>query len=122
MNWVVLTRVLCVLGVLLHVYQFSLASTTASSWMLVGLLFLSCPPYAIAWALTTSKSWQLSGLGIALACLLADCLMHYAVFIAPKSSTAALGLVAMPLWNLLVTAPVGAGLGWLIARWLRQKH
>jgi hypothetical protein len=121
MNAVVLTRVVCVLGVLLHAYQLSLASADAKPLFLAGLLIFSCLTYAIAWFLSRSKSWQLPGLGIALASLVADSFMHYSVFIAPKSSTAALGLLAMPFWNLLLTAPVGAGIGWLLARWLKQR-
>ena len=40
----------------------------------------------------------------------------YSAFIHPTSSTAALGLLFMPLWNLLFFAPVGALLGWLISK------
>jgi hypothetical protein len=121
MNAVLLTRVLCILGVLLHVYQLSLTAADAKPLFLVGVLIFSCLTYAIAWFLSRSKSRQLSALGVALASLVADSWMHYSVFIAPKSSTAALGLLAMPFWNLLLTAPVGAGIGWLLARWLKQR-
>jgi hypothetical protein len=118
MNPVLVTRVVCILGVLLHVYQFSLASGADAYFLRGVLLLLSCVPYAIAWVLAASASWRWSGLGVAVLCLLADGMMHYAVFIAPQSSTAGLGLVALPLWNLLATAPVGAALGWLANRWL----
>jgi hypothetical protein len=120
MNAVLLTRVLCALGVLLHIYQASLASPDAKPLVMFGLLIFSCLTYAIAWFMSRSKSRYMLGLGIALACLAADSVMHYSVFIAPKGSTAALGLLALPFWNLLVTAPVGAGIGWLLARWLKQ--
>jgi hypothetical protein len=115
------TRVVCILGVLLHVYQFSLASGADAYFLRGVLLLLSCVPYAIAWVLAASASWRWSGLGVAVLCLLADGMMHYAVFIAPQTSTAGLGLVALPLWNLLATAPLGAALGWLANRWLERR-
>jgi hypothetical protein len=121
MNAALLTRVLCVLGVVLHIYQVSLASADAKPWVLFGLLIFSCLTYVIAWFLSRYHSRYMLGLGIALACLVADIVMHYAVFIAPKGSTAALGLLALPFWNLLVTAPAGAGIGWLVARWLKLR-
>lgn len=48
--------------------------------------------------------------------LAADVFMHYSVFVAPKGSTAALGLLFMPLWNLLLIGPAGALLCWLAYR------
>jgi hypothetical protein len=49
-----------------------------------------------------------------------DLLTHYAVFHNPQGSTAVIGLVAMPLWNLVLLMPAGGALGWLID--LRAHH
>ena len=40
----------------------------------------------------------------------------YSVFIHPTSSTAALGMLFVPLWNLLVFVPLGGAAGWWIGR------
>jgi hypothetical protein len=88
---------------------------------LVGLVMLSCLPYAIAAVLALSRRGQVIGLGGAAAALLADIYMHYSVFVAPKGSTAALGLLAMPFWNLLVIGPAGAALLWLGFKLLAGK-
>lgn len=61
-----------------------------------------------------------SALGFAAGALIGDLHMHYSVFIAPKGFTAALGLLFMPLWNLLIMGPVGALVGWAIARFIRK--
>ena len=62
------------------------------------------------------------GLGGAAASLLADIYMHYSVFVAPKGSTAALGLLALPIWNLLVIGPAGAVLLWICYRLFASKR
>jgi hypothetical protein len=38
--------------------------------------------------------------------------MHYVVFVQPTGSTAALGLLFMPLWNLLLLGPIGLLVVW----------
>jgi len=40
----------------------------------------------------------------------------YGGFVAPAGLTAAVGLVAAPLWNLLLLLPLGVLLGWLAGR------
>lgn len=100
---------LCGAGVVLHLYTalFKAEGGMGASAFLVGLFLWSCAPYAIAALLARGRRvWW--GLGAAAACLAADVFMHYSVFVAPKGSTAALGLLFMPLWNLLVVGPAGA--------------
>jgi hypothetical protein len=41
---------------------------------------------------------------------------YYSVFIYPTSSTAGLGMIFVPLWNLAVFVPLGGALGWWIGR------
>lgn len=113
--------VLCGLGVALHLYTalFKAEGGMGAIAFLLGLFLWSCSPYAIAAALSRGR-FVVWGLGAAGACLAADLFMHYAVFIAPKGSTAALGLLFMPLWNLLAIGPAGALLFWLVHRVFRH--
>ena len=117
-----MTLALCGAGVALHLYTavFKAEGGLGAVAFLIGLLLWSCTPYAIA-ALLARGRHAVWGLGAAAACLAADLFMHYSVFVAPKGSTAALGLLFMPLWNLLVVGPAGALLCWLVQRVLGQR-
>jgi len=106
------TLTLSAAGVLLHVYTAVFRADGGLSWFLLGLVLLSCLPYGIAAALTRARRAHMLALGWAIASLLADLYMHYSVFVAPKGSTAALGLLFMPIWNLLVIGPAGAVAVW----------
>ena len=108
---------LCGAGLVLHLYTalFKAEGGMGAAAFLIGLFLWSCAPYAIA-ALLARGRRVLWGLGAAAACLVADGFMHYTVFVAPKGSKAALGLLFMPLWNLLVVGPAGALLCWLVYR------
>lgn len=103
---------LCGAGVTLHAYTVTFKAAGDASAFLLGLLLVSCTPYAIAAALAWNRR-EVLGLGAAAACLVADMFMHYSVFFAPKSSTAALGLLFMPIGNLVAVGPLGALLFWL---------
>lgn len=114
---------LCSAGVALHLYTalFKAEGGSGAIAFLIGLLLWSSAPYAIAAVLARGRHvvWAL---GAAAACLAADLFMHYTVFFAPKGSTAALGLLFMPLWNLVVIGPAGALLCWLAHRILARKR
>lgn len=118
-----MTLALCSAGVALHLYTafFKAEGGMDAFAFLTGLLLWSCTPYAIA-ALLARGRCVVWGLGAAAACLAADLFMHYTVFVAPKGSTAALGLLFMPLWNLVVVGPAGALLFWLAHRALSGLH
>lgn len=112
----------CAAGALLHLYTAVFKAEGGPSLFLAGLVLLSLAPYAVAALLARRPRGGPLALGFALASLLADGYMHYAVFVAPKSSTAALGLLFMPIWNLLVVGPAGAALAWLGHRLLVRSH
>jgi hypothetical protein len=109
----------CGLGVALHAYTALFKAEGGFPAFLLGLFLWSCLPYAIAALLATRGKRPAIALGAALGALAGDLFMHYSVFVAPKGSTAALGLLFMPLWNLLLLAPAGAVLAWALARWRR---
>lgn len=110
----------CALGVALHLYTALFEVEGGPSAFVVGLLVWSCLPYVIAAVLGTRGKLPAIALGAALGALAGDLLMHYSVFVAPQGSTAALGLLFMPLWNLLLLAPAGAAIAWALARWRRR--
>jgi hypothetical protein len=99
-------------GCTLHLYTFSLNATGTWSLFMFGLLAFSATPYLVALFIGRFRFAAGGGLGFAAAALLGDLYMHYSVFIAPKGSTAALGLLFMPIWNLLLLGPFGGLVGW----------
>jgi hypothetical protein len=107
-----LALLFCGIGVLLHFYTAAFKTEGGLTSFLVALVLWSCLPYAVSAALAMLQRTQVFGLGGAAACLAADVFMHYSVFIAPKGSTAAMGLLFMPLWNLLALGPAGAAIAW----------
>jgi len=120
-----LTRVAllaCVGGVALHTGTVAFRTdwlageTSVRLAFVAGLWLWSCLPYAVLAGVALWRRLPAPALGGALAALAADLYMHHSVFIAPASSTAAVGLVFMPLWNLVLFGPVGAMLGWGVAR------
>lgn len=52
---------------------------------------------------------------------LIDCAMYYSVFIAPQGSTAAVGLVIAPAWNLIVMF-IGMIVGTVIVRSRNRRY
>jgi hypothetical protein len=107
-------------GFCLHSYTMLFLGDYRAGTFLFGfalsLWLWSLLPYAAGLLLYWKLFWQLKAVGWLICVLIMDLLMHRAVFIEPESSTAALGLLFMPLWNLLVVGPAGALLGWLAQR------
>lgn len=90
------------------------------SAFVVGLFVWSMLPYAVCLGVALRGN-ALAAAGGALAALTVDGFMHYRVFVAPTSSTEALGLLSAPLANLLVSVPLGALAGLGISRWSRPR-
>ena len=110
----------CGLGAALHAYTAPFKAEGGAPAFLAGLFVWSCLPYAVVALVATWGRQPVIAFGAALGALAGDLFMHYSVFVAPKGSTAALGLLFMPLWNLLLLAPAGAVLAWALARWGRR--
>ena len=108
-------------GSLLHLYTFAFKAEGGWSLFVVGLFAFSLTPYAVAVMLARFGRMASSALGFAAGALIGDLYTHYSVFIAPWGSTAALGLLFMPLWNLLLIGPLGALVGWAIARLISRQ-
>jgi len=104
---------LLTLGLGLHAYIAFFQSTGGADSFNVALLGWSIVPYAVATALALMSRSALVGIVPMALVLLVDAWIYYEVFIHPKGSTAALALLWMPLWNLILVVPIGAGAGWV---------
>jgi len=109
-----------VAGLVLHIYTAVFKSQGGPSIFLLALGLASMIPYGLAYLVGTRSKTAAAGLGAACACLAGDLFMHYSVFVTPKGSTAALGLLFMPVWNLFLIGPSGAIVGWTIHRALQR--
>lgn len=99
------------LGVALHAW-ISFAKASEVALFTLGLFFVGSVPYGVGalWLRYGGRpSIPVAGM---LAALGVDFLVYHSVFIAPSSSTAALGLVVAPFWNLFVVMPVACLVAW----------
>lgn len=108
-------------GFLLHVYTIAFKAQGGWSLFGVGLFVYSLTPYTVAAALAVFRPTARSAAGFAAGALLGDLFMHYSVFIAPKGSTAALGLLFMPIWNLFLLGPIGGIVSWAGAKFFSKR-
>ena len=100
------------LAIALHAYE-QLAKSSAPS---LGFFLWAMVPYAVCFlVLIRSRSGIPAALGVSVALAL-DLLAHYDVFVSPTSSTAALALVAVPLWSAFLFAPAVMVVAWLVVR------
>ena len=104
-------------AIALHAYeQFVKSADPSFGWLMWSLV-----PYALClFVLSKSASTIPAALGVSVA-LAFDSLAHYAVFISPKSSTAALALLFGPLWNMLLVSPLTMLVAWLAVRRRRSS-
>ncbi len=110
--------VVAALAVALHVYENLLKSSGEFS---PGALVWASMPYALCLVVSSYSATRLAAIAGALVALSFDLLAYYAVFVNPTSSTAALALLFVPLWNTFVFAPVATGATWLLLR-RRDRH
>ena len=100
------------LAAALHAYEQLAKSSVPSP----GFFLWAMVPYAVCFlVLIRSRSGIPAALGVTAAFAL-DLLAHYDVFVNPTSSTAALALVAVPLWSALLIAPAVMAIAWLAVR------
>jgi hypothetical protein len=100
------------LAIALHAHE-QLAKSSAPS---LGFFLWAMVPYAVCFlVLIRSRSGIPAALGVSVALAL-DLLAHYDVFVSPTSSTAALAMVAVPLWSAFLIAPAVMVIAWLAVR------
>ena len=115
-KWLLITP--CVLGLALHVVTFfkGVQASDGLSLFGIGLLIWSWWPYLACLGLRLVRTLVWPVFLASLLALGADAFMFWNVFIDPKGSTAAIGLIFMPLWNMIVILPGGIAVGWAIGR------
>jgi hypothetical protein len=106
---------------LLHVGSLFVAADGPVNGFLVGLLAASALPYLLCLAVLKWARNVGAALGGLLAIALFDAWMYWSVFIAPRGSTAAVGLVFAPLWKTFILLPIGAFSGRIIEAWLARR-
>ena len=114
-------KTLIVAFALVHVGSLFLAADGPVTGFLAGLLAASALPYLLCLGVlkwTRSVGATLGGL---LVIALFDVWMYWSVFVAPRGSTAAVGLVFAPLWKTFVLLPIGAVIGRVIEAWLARR-
>lgn len=103
-------------GLLLHAFVGLFKSEAGPNTFSLGLMVWSWLPYLVGLTLLIWLRNSIIPLAGIIGPLILDLVNYYSVFIAPGSSTAALGLLWMPLWNLVIVEPVGLLIGWLLSK------
>jgi hypothetical protein len=96
----------------LHVYE----SRYSSAGLSIGFLLWATLPYVLSVGMSSVSAIGRAATAGAVVALLFDISMYYSVSVNPKGSTAALGLLFMPLWNTLVFVPAATALAHVILR------
>jgi hypothetical protein len=109
------------LGACLHIYHVFTAFifTEGISSFSLGLTAWSVIPYIICLIILRSFGSPVKALVAGLFIFIMDILIHVEVFISPSGSTAAVGLVFMPLWNSVLVIPIGCSVGWVIEKYYK---
>jgi hypothetical protein len=90
------------LAIALHLYEHISKSSGGFSY---GWLLWALVPYIAVLALSCFVETRVPVIFGAVLALALDAWTHYAVFVEPKGSTAALALIWTPLWNLIIVVP-----------------
>ena len=114
------TGVLIIGGIILHLYTVFWKSADPFSSFSIGLLVWSLLPYAAIVFVSGKTSY--GALCAVIIVFLFDLFMYMEVFVWPSSSTAALGLLFMPLWNLALFVPLSFLLGYFMEKRLKKKN
>lgn len=84
----------------------------------LGLIVYSWLPYLVCLLLAVGKTNPIIPLCGAILPFFLDLMMYCS---AATSSTAPIGLIFMPLWNLVLSMPIGLLVGFLIVRCKKRK-
>ena len=100
-------------GLVLHTYEHAVEAERFS----VGFWLWSLSPYVVATIILVRFRNAHAATGALAIPVLLDLMTFFSIFVAPQSSTAGLGMLFTPLWNLLLFVPLGAAVG----RWVRNQ-
>ena len=110
---------LCLGGLILHLKTEFWESAEPFDIFSLKLLLLSLAPYVI---IILFRKASYGALCAAIVVFLFDLFMHLEVFVWPSSSTAALGLLFMPIWNLFFFVPLSFLAGYFIGERIKKKN
>jgi hypothetical protein len=113
------TYIIIFLSACLHIYHVFRAfiSTEGISKFSLGVMAWSIVSYIICLIILNSFGIPVKALIAGLFILIMDIWVHVDVFLSPSGSTAAVGLLFIPLWNMVLIIPIGCFLGWLIEKY-----
>jgi hypothetical protein len=106
----IMAYVLLLYGAVLHTYTHLVRAASFS----VGWWLWSLSPYIAGGLILILFRRPHATAGALMVPALLDAGNFYSVFIHPEGSTASLGLLFVPLWNLVAFVPVGAAIGWWV--------
>ena len=106
------------LGTALHLKAEFWESSDPGSLFSIGVLLWSLVPYLVIFIF---RKFTYGSLCAATLVLAFDLWMHLEAFVFPSSSTAALGLLFMPLWNLVIIIPVAYLVGSMLSKRLAKR-
>jgi hypothetical protein len=101
-----------VLAAAIHGYEFVRNLPEAGPSTAAIMLTWSLVPLAVAYGLFLLGKGKQRAIGYAWACFLGSAFMHYLAFYGESGHWGGLGLLAMPLLNLVLVGPFGWLLGW----------
>jgi hypothetical protein len=100
-----------VTGIALHVSTAFFQSSEGVNAFTLSLMAWSIAPYLVPLVMLPMNQAKKS-LGFLTAVLIIDVWTYFDVFIFPSKSTAAIGLLFAPLFNLIIFGPLGCLLAW----------
>jgi hypothetical protein len=111
----IMAYALLLFGAVLHTYTHLVESESFS----LGWWLWSLAPYIAASIFIVIFKRPHATAGALIIPAFLDAGNFYSVFIHPESSTAALGMLFVPFWNLVVLVPIGAAIGWWVGYRIR---
>jgi len=108
-------------AILVHSYTAFFKADGGVGGFVIGLWAWSLVPYGVGAALLFVFRNSPAAVGWLILPAFMDLMTYRSVFVSPQGSTAALGLLFAPLWNLVLLGPVGGVIGWLAGRRLRRR-
>jgi hypothetical protein len=108
----VIALVLISFGLVLHTFTWTVKASSFSvrNWL------LSLSPYIVSALLCFAFRKPHAAAGALILPAILDAGAYYSAFVDPQGSTAALSLLVIPIWNILLFVPIGAAIGWWVGR------
>jgi hypothetical protein len=113
---------LLIYGLAIHSYIVLFKAEGDLNGFLIGLWVWSLSPYVVGAVLLRLRRNACAAAGWLVLPTMLDAVTYYDVFINPMHSTAELGLLFAPLWNLLLLRPLGGFAGWMFERKLGRAE